>query len=495
VNRKTSFYLALVLAMPVFAREDYTRNFDKTVSLQAGQRLRIEHKFGDVTVHTNSKPELVVHAVIRVSASDSNEAKHYSESVRINVEPAGSEMLVETVYPKQENNNGLFGRNISYSVSYDILMPESSPLEVRNSFGAVSVSDLKAPGEIVTSHGKLDLHNGRGNQRLENSFSNVTVSGIAGELVLIDTNGNVDVSDVTGGIDVRDRFGKVMVTHSGGGKVVNGNGAVQLENISGPMNVTTSFAPVNATDIKGSLTVHNQNGDVEAIRIKGSAELLTSFAKVHFEDIAGPVTVRGNNTGIRGHNVQGSATVQNSFAPVDLSDVRKEASVISQNSNVSLANIGEDATVKTSFGLVKIDRVGGNLRVEGQNSGVEASGVRGGANVKTSFAGVTLDSVGGSVDIENQNGSVQVTAKSAKGCDPVSIRTSFAPMRVRVPSDGGYTVTAKTSFGKIHSDLPMMVSGSLTQDSISGKIGNGACPMNLINQNGSIDILDGGKSH
>jgi hypothetical protein len=68
-------------------------------------------------------------------------------------------------------------------------------------------------------------------------------------------------------------------------------------------------------------------------------------------------------------------------------------------------------------------------------------------------------------------------------------------MRVRVPSDGGYTVTAKTSFGKIHSDLPMMVSGSLTQDSISGKIGNGACPMNLINQNGSIDILDGGKSH
>jgi hypothetical protein len=40
----------------------------------------------------------------------------------------------------------------------------------------------------------------------------------------------------------------------------------------------------------------------------------------------------------------------------------------------------------------------------------------------------------------------------------------------------------------------MMVSGSLTQDSINGKIGNGACPMNLINQNGSIDILDGGKS-
>jgi hypothetical protein len=35
----------------------------------------------------------------------------------------------------------------------------------------------------------------------------------------------------------------------------------------------------------------------------------------------------------------------------------------------------------------------------------------------------------------------------------------------------------------------MLVSGSLSQDSVSGKIGNGACPLNLINQNGSIEIL------
>ena len=124
---------------------------------------------------------------------------------------------------------------------------------------------------------------------------------------------------------------------------------------------------------------------------------------------------------------------------------------------------------------------------------MEASGVKGGANVKTSFSGVTLDGVGGSIEVENQNGSVQVTAKSAKSCEPVSIRTSYAPLRVRVPSDGGYTVTAKTSFAKIHSDLPMMVSGSLSQDLVNGKIGNGACPLNLINQNGSVEILDGGK--
>ncbi len=488
MNRKTSLCIALFFAMPAFAREDYTRNFDKTVSMQAAQRLRIEHKFGDIVVRTHGKSELVVHAVIRVSASDSNQARRYAENVRINVDPAGSDMLVETIYPRQENDNW-FGRNVSYSVNYEILMPESSPLGLKSSFGAVSVNDLKAPGEVTTSHGKLEFHNGRGNQRLENSFAAINVSSIAGDLALIDTNGDVDVSDVTGAIDVRDRFGKVTVTHSGGGKIVDGNGTVEVSAITGPLNVTTSFAPVRANNIKGNLIVHNQNGDVDATGIKGSAELLTSFAKVRFDDVAGPVTVHAGNSGIDGHNVQGSATLQNSFGSVDVSDVRKEASVVSQNGNVTLADVGGDAEVKTSFAWVKTERVGGSLRVENQNGGVNATTIKGGANVKTSFSGVSLDGIGGSVDVENQNGSVSVNSTRTRGCEPISIRTSFAGLQVRVGNDSGYTVTAKTSFGKIHSELPMLVSGSLSQDSINGKIGSGTCPMNLINQNGSIEIL------
>ena len=170
MNKRTSLCLALFLALPAFGREDYTRNFDKTVTMQAAQRLRVEHKFGDIVVHTHANPELVIHAVIRTSASDAKEARRYAESVRITVEPAGSDMLIETVYPKQEAG-GWFGRNVSYSVNFEILMPDSSPLALRNSFGAVSVNDLKASSEIATSHGRLEFRNGRGNQRLENSFA------------------------------------------------------------------------------------------------------------------------------------------------------------------------------------------------------------------------------------------------------------------------------------------------------------------------------------
>ena len=82
--------------------------------MQAGQRLRIEHKYGDVVVRTHSASELTVHAVIRVSASDSNEAKRYSDQVRITVEPAGSTMLIGNgCIPGKRTSNWL-RRNVSH---------------------------------------------------------------------------------------------------------------------------------------------------------------------------------------------------------------------------------------------------------------------------------------------------------------------------------------------------------------------------------------------
>ena len=123
---------------------------------------------------------------------------------------------------------------------------------------------------------------------------------------------------------------------------------------------------------------------------------------------------------------------------------------------------------------------------------MKASGVAGGANVTTSFAGVTIDGVAGRVDVDDQNGSVEVRALVRAGkCSPVSLKSSFAPIRIYLPEGVGYDVSAHTSFGKVASQIPLSVTGSLSADSLSGKIGDGKCPLTLENSNGNIDILKG----
>ena len=105
----------------------------------------------------------------------------------------------------------------------------------------------------------------------------------------------------------------------------------------------------------------------------------------------------------------------------------------------------------------------------------------------TSFSGVSLEGVGGKISVENQNGAVDVTASSAT-CKVVSIRTSFSHIAVRLPANAGYRLKARTSFGRINSQLPITASGAMGGDSLEGTIGNGGCTLDLTNSNGNIDI-------
>src|SRR5260370_23881446 len=52
------------------------------------------------------------------------------------------------------------------------------------------------------------------------------------------------------------------------------------------------------------------------------------------------------------------------------------------------------------------------------------------------------------------NGGVSVAAvRPASACRDISLKTSFSSIRVRIPAGVGYNVSARTSFGRISTDL------------------------------------------
>jgi hypothetical protein len=79
-------------------------------------------------------------------------------------------------------------------------------------------------------------------------------------------------------------------------------------------------------------------------------------------------------------------------------------------------------------------------------------------------------------------------------CTRIGLSTSFAPIRVRLSEGVGYDVTARTSFGSIHSEIPITAAGSLGADSLSGRIGPGGCAVSLTDSNGKIEILRAGPT-
>lgn len=508
-------------------QEQVTRDFQKTLSLGAGQSLRIENKFGEVRIHGESSRELKISATIRAQADSHEQAQSFADKVQIEVQQTAQGVEVRTHYP-EENRNWFGRKNASYSVDYEIAMPSDAPLFVKNSFGSVNATGVRSKSEFDNSHGSLNVRD-TGSAHLSNSFGSIELSEAAGDTWVSDNNGSVQVSQVKGGLEIHNRFGSITVREVGGAaSITGGNGAVNLTD-AGSANVTTSFGSVEARNIRGDLIVHDNNGNVDVSNIGGAADITDSFGNVTFSDVKGRVNCTTSNGRVSGSSLHGSAVtirdsfgnlelsniagalnaetsngkitlssahgsveLRSSFGAIEASDISKGIRAVTGNGSITLTDIGGDTFAKTSFGSVSADRINGNLIVENTNGSVTARNVKGDAQVTTSFAGVTLESIGGKITVDNQNGGISVAAaRPANGCRDITLKTSFSSIRVRVPTGLGYNVNAHTSFGRISSDLPITTNGSLSPDTLNGTIGSGGCQLQLTDANGSIEIVKG----
>lgn len=533
IARRRGVLAALGLTWALFAvpadaanrgQEQITRDFQKTLTLGSGQSFRIENKFGEVRLHGESGREVKISATIRVQGDSRDQAQGFADKVRIEVEQTSQGVQVRTNYP-EEIRNWLGRRNVSYSVDYDIALPSDAPLYVKNSFGSVNATGIRSRSEFDNSHGSLTVRD-TGSARLNNSFGSIELVGAGGETSISDNNGSVQVSDVKGSLDLRNRFGSITVRNiEGTATIVGGNGAVTLTD-AGSANVTTSFGSVDARNIRGDLIVHDNNGNVEASTIGGAADINNSFGNVTLTDAKGRVNCTSNNGRVKLSNIggnpvtirdsfgnleldnisgalnaetsngkitvraaHGTVELRTSFGAIDASDIPKGIRAITGNGAITLTDIGADTFAKTSFGSVSVERVNGNLTVENTNGSVTARNIKGDARVTTSFAGVTLETVGGKITVDNQNGGISVTAsRPASGCRDIVLKTSFSPIRVRVPEGLGYNVTARTSFSRISTELQLTSTGTVSGDSLSGTIGSGGCQLQLTDSNGSIEI-------
>ena len=408
---RTSKWIAaatLLIAASAVADDRFEKTSNATVSYEGGT-VRIEHRYGKITVHTGNDREVVARAVVRSSDAE------IGKNIVFHVENGPHGVDIRTSFPSVHYHGD---GDLSYAADIDVAIPERAPLEINSRFGSIEVIGLGAPVKIVSRQGGIQARNIHGGT-IENAFGAVTVESSAGDLVVQSGNGAVSVSDSRGNLAVTNRFA-----------------AVSVERIGGNLSISSSNAAVSAIDVKGPTTITN------------------SFASVTAQNISGPT------------------------------------SIATSSGNVTASNIGGDLEVNTRFGLVKAENVRGNLNVENANGSVSASEIRGDAHVKTSYSPVFLKGIDGRVDVQNQNGVIGISGLRG-GCNDVTLKTTYSPIKISLASNANYTVTAHTTYGSINTDFPFTVTSKSTSessDSLSGTIGKGGCKMELTTSNAGITI-------
>jgi hypothetical protein len=228
-----SLILIFGCAVTASAREEYKRDFRQSVALPSGRSFRIESQFGRISIHAQPKNEVAIQAVIRCSADTAAEARRCVDQIQIAVEGNGSGVSVRTDYPRDTGR-----RDLSYAVDYDIAMPDTAPLDLRNRYGSADVSDLHSSATIASSYGSVSFLNGRGPQHIENTFGMVEVRKNEGDVTINNSGSPTIAADVTGAIEITNRYGEVRVTNAGRSVGIHSeNSNVQVSNVAGPITV------------------------------------------------------------------------------------------------------------------------------------------------------------------------------------------------------------------------------------------------------------------
>ena len=64
-------------------QEEFARTFEKTVALAPGQQVRLDHRLGDVVIHTHAQRDVHIVANIRVSAPSRDAAANFGNQIEI----------------------------------------------------------------------------------------------------------------------------------------------------------------------------------------------------------------------------------------------------------------------------------------------------------------------------------------------------------------------------------------------------------------------------
>ena len=172
--------------------------------------------------------------------------------------------------------------------------------------------------------------------------------------------------------------------------------------------------------------------------------------------------------------------------------------------SIKVANIGGEVKAETGSGSVEATDIAGRL-VAGTGSGsIRATGIAGAARASTGSGSVRLELTSpGDVEVETGSGSVEVNGlhgvlqvETGSGSITVDgtpsgdwkMSTGSGGISITLPTEAAFELNAHTSSGRIYSDHPILVQGTIGTRELRGKVRGGGVLVALSTGSGNIRI-------
>ncbi|WP_421764621.1 hypothetical protein [Ekhidna sp.] len=338
--------LSLLLVFTAFAggQEEKKKYVEKNYKVSATTKLKIENKFGKVEFNSWTKSEFDIKVEIIGKGRNDDRAQKILDAIEIDITEGSAEIVFETEIDNVNNK-----KEEGFEVNYTVYMPDSNPLEVKNSFGDVTMGNRGNDLTINVSYGSMRVGDVAGETELKLSFGSGSIGRIKdGEATIKYSDFEFDGADL---LDLTQGFSDVEIGEVTDLELESKYGSIEIEK-AGKIDADAHFSGFDIEELTGSLELKcSYLGDFKIDKLAKTFTLVDIDGKFGSYDIS---LERGMN-----------ANIDAEFSFSDL----KYASDVDATFNYRVKE-SNNSTYRGKIGagdpnkIIRIDSSYGNLRLK-----------------------------------------------------------------------------------------------------------------------------------
>jgi hypothetical protein len=200
------------------------KTYEKSYPLTANDKVKISNQFGSVKLSTWDKSEIKVSVEMIATAKSESRAANIIEGLSVSDKKSGSVVSFKTSIDNDRDN---YNGSQTMEINYTVFMPTNNSLELKNEFGATTISDFEGNVDITSKFGSLTA----------GKLGNV-------EEILVEF-GKAKIESMANGTATF-KFSKAEVNHLKGNNTIKfefcGNSKVMMDNDATSVNINESYS-------------------------------------------------------------------------------------------------------------------------------------------------------------------------------------------------------------------------------------------------------------
>ncbi len=149
------------------------REITQTFSTGNNNILRIDNRFGNITVTHWTKNEVSIQVIVEAKARNSTRAQSMLDRVNVDLNKSGNVIKGVTTIRSENNNNN---NNERLTIDYYIQMPSELTIELSQRFGNINLPEqTNGKANLVVKYGNIKAGNFSNKTSIEAKYSNVTI--------------------------------------------------------------------------------------------------------------------------------------------------------------------------------------------------------------------------------------------------------------------------------------------------------------------------------